>query len=127
MGSEMCIRDSSDRGSAKRLRAATLTPPAWRHTDDARSRFASFEGSRAASLGLESLPLVNVISHGSRSTMSPLLNNANHCHFLILPSGERSRADMRYHNLITRRSEFGVAESRFDRCSPIAWLRMSST
>ena len=105
----------SDRGSAKRLRAATLTPPAWRHTDDARSRFASFEGSRAASLGLESLPLVNTISHGSTSTMSPLSTNANLCRFLILQSGEWSRAGMRYHNLITRRSEFGVAESRFGR------------
>ena len=38
------------RGSARRLRAATLTPPAWRHVDDARSSFASSEESWAACL-----------------------------------------------------------------------------
>ena len=117
----------SDHGCARRLRAATLTPPAWRHADDAHSSFASSEASRAASLGLESLLLVNAISHGRRSTMSYLSTSANLCRFLILPSGEWSRAGMRYHNLIARRSEFGVAESRFGRCSPIAWLRMPST
>ena len=31
---------------------------------------------------------------------------------------------MRYHSLIARRSDFGVAESRFGLCSPKAWLRM---
>ena len=116
----------SDRDSAKRLRAATLTPPAWRHADDARSSFASSEASRAASIGLESLHLVNAISHGSRSTTSPLSTNANLCRFLILPFGEWSRAGMRYHNLIARIGESGVAESRFGRCSVIAWLRMPS-
>ena len=111
-----------DRGSARRLRAATLTLPAWRHADDARSSFASSEASWAASLGLEFPTLVNAISHGSRSTMSPLSTNANLCRLLMRPSGEWSRAGMRYHNLIARRSEFGVTESRFGRCSSIAWL-----
>ena len=59
--------------------------------------------------------------------MSPLSTNANLCRFLILLSGEWSRAGRRYHNLIDRRSEFGVAKSRFGRCSPIAWLRIPST
>ena len=104
-----------------------LTPPAWRHADDARSSFASSEASRAASLGLEFPPLVNVTSHGSRSTMSPLSTNVHLCRLLMRPSGEWSRAGMRYHNLIARRSEFGVTESRFGRCSPMAWLKMPST
>ena len=43
--------------------------------------------------------------------MSPLSTNANLYHLLILPSGEC----MMYHSLITRRSEFGVADSRFGR------------
>ena len=34
---------------------------------------------------------------------------------------------MMYQSLITRRSEFGVAESRFGRCSSMVWLRMPST
>lgn len=59
--------------------------------------------------------------------MSPLSTSANLCRLLIRPSGEWSRAGMRYHNFIARRSEFGVAESRFGRCSPIAWLRMPRT
>ena len=38
----------ADRGSASRLRASTLTPPAWLHADDARSSFSS-EASWVAS------------------------------------------------------------------------------
>ena len=34
---------------------------------------------------------------------------------------------MTYHNFMTGRSEFDVAESRLGWCSPIAWLRMLST
>ena len=34
---------------------------------------------------------------------------------------------MMYHSLIAHRSEFGVADSRFGRCSPMAWLSMPST
>ena len=45
--------------------------------------------------------------------MSPVSTNANLCRFLIVPSGEWSRAGIRYHNLIARRSEFDVDESRF--------------
>ena len=59
--------------------------------------------------------------------MSPLSTNANLGRLLIRPSGEWSRAGMKYHNLIARTSEFGVAESRFDRCSPITWLRVPIT
>ena len=59
--------------------------------------------------------------------MSPLSTNANLCFLLILPSGECSRAGIMYHNLLARRSEFGVAESRFGRCSPMEWLSMPST
>ena len=103
-----------------------LTPPAWRHADDARSSFASSGASWVASLDLESPPLVNVISHESRSTMSPLSTNANLCRLLIRPSGEWSRAGMRYHSLIARRIEFGVSESRFGLCSPKVWVRMHS-
>ena len=33
---------------------------------------------------------------------------------------------MRYHNLIARMSEFGVAEARFGWCSPIASLRIQA-
>ena len=47
--------------------------------------------------------------------MSPLSTNANLCRLLILPSGECSRTGMMYHSFIARRSEFGVAESRFGR------------
>ena len=59
--------------------------------------------------------------------MFPFSTNANLCRLLILLSGEWRRAGMRYHNLIASRSKFGVAESRFGRCSPIAWLRVPST
>ena len=59
--------------------------------------------------------------------MSPISTNANLFRLLILPSGECSRAGMMYHSLIARRSEFGVADSRFGRCSPMAWLIMPST
>ena len=59
--------------------------------------------------------------------MSPLSTNANLCRLLILPSGECSRTGMMYHSLIAHRSEFGAAESRFGRCSPMAWLNMPST
>ena len=34
---------------------------------------------------------------------------------------------MMYHSLIARRSEFGVADSRFGLCFPMAWLSMPST
>ena len=34
---------------------------------------------------------------------------------------------MMYHNLFARRSEFGVADSRFGRCFPMASLHMPST
>ena len=59
--------------------------------------------------------------------MSPLSTNANLCRLLILPSGKCSRAGMMYHSSIVRRSEFGVADSRFGRCSPMAWLSMPRT
>ena len=49
--------------------------------------------------------------------------NANLCRLLILPSGECSR--MMCHSLIARRSD--VADSRFARCPPMAWLSMPST
>ena len=109
--------------------AATLTRPAWRHADDARSIFASSKASLAASRCLQSLRLLIVcaISHGSRRTMSPIFPNANLCRLLILPSGECSWAGMMYHSLIARRSEFGVADSRFGLCFPMAWLSMPST
>ena len=100
--------------------------PAYLHDDDARSSFSSSGASWPASRCLESPPLENVISHGSRSTMSPFSTNANLCRLLIRPSGESSRAGMRYHSLIAGRTEFG-AESRFGRCSLKAWLRMRST
>ena len=80
-----------------RLRIATLTSPAWLHADDARSSFSSSQASWAASRCLESPPLVNAISHGSRSIMSPLSTNANLCRVLIRPSGKWNRAGMRYH------------------------------
>ena len=99
-----------DRGSASKVRAATLTSPAWRHADDARSSFSS-EAPWAVSRCLESLTLVNAVNHGSSSAMSPLSTNANLCRPFIKPSGEWSRAGMRYHSLILRRSEFGAAES----------------
>ena len=50
--------------------------------------------------------------------------NANLCRLLILPSGEWSRAGIRYHSLVTLRCEFGVAKSRYDLYSPKAWSRM---
>ena len=115
------------RGSAKRVRAATSTPAAWQHADNARSSFASSEASWAASCCLTSLRLVYDISHGSRKTMSLLSTNANLGRLLILPSGECSRAGMINYSLISRRSEFGVAESRFGRCFPTAWLSTPST
>ena len=59
--------------------------------------------------------------------MSPLSTNANLCRLLSLPSGERSKAGMIYHSLIARRSEFGVADSRFGQCSLMAWLSVPST
>lgn len=54
--------------------------------------------------------------------MPPLSANANLCRLFIRPSGEWSRAGTVYHSLITRRIEFGVAESRFDRFFPMAWV-----
>ena len=78
----------ADRGSISRLHAATLTPPAWLHADDARSSFFSSEASWAASRCLQSPTPVNAISDGSRSTMSPLSINANFCRLLIRLSGE---------------------------------------
>ena len=59
--------------------------------------------------------------------MSPLSTNVNLCRLLIQQSGEWSRAGMTYHNLIVRRSEIGVVESLFGRCSPMAWFRIPST
>ena len=115
----------ADRDFARRLRAVTLTRPVWRHADDARSSFASSEASWAASRCLKSPLPVYATGHGNRSTMPPLYTNANVCRLFIRPSGEWSRAGMRYHNFTARRSEFGVAKSRFGRCSPIAWLSMS--
>ena len=58
--------------------------------------------------------------------MCPLSTNAKLCRLLIRLSGEWGRAGMRYHHLIARRSKLGVAESRFGRCSPIVWLRVSN-
>ena len=56
--------------------------------------------------------------------MPPLSTRASLCRLFIRPSGEWSRAGMRYHNFIARRSEFGVAKPRFGRCSLITRLRM---
>ena len=53
--------------------------------------------------------------------MLPLSTNAKFCRLLVRPSGEWSRAGVRYYSVIARRSKFGVAESRFGRCSPKAW------
>ena len=55
------------------------------------------------------------MSHRSRGAMSPLSSNESLCRLLIRPSGELSRPGMMYQSLITRKSEFGVAESRFGR------------
>ena len=115
------------RGSVRRVRAATLTPPAWRHADDARSSFVSSEASWTASRCLESLRLVYTINHESRRTMSPLSTNANFCHLLILSCGACSRAGTMYHSSIARRNEFGVTDSRFGRCSPMVWFSMPTT
>ena len=111
--------------AAKRLRATTLTHPAWRHVDDARSIFACSDGSWKVARYLRHCLFVYAISHGSRSTMSLLSISANTlCRLFIRPSGEWSRASMRYQNRHSHRSAFGVADPRFRRCSPIAWLRM---
>ena len=75
----------------------------------------------------ESLRLVYAIIRGNKRTMFPLSTNAKLCRLLILPSGQCSRAGMMYHSLTDRRSEFGVANSRLGRCSPMAWLSMPST
>ena len=115
------------RYSASWFRAATLAPPAWLHADDARSSCSSSEASWAASRCLQSPPLVNAINRGSRGNMSPISTNANLYRLLIRSSSEWSRGGMRYHSLIACRSELGVAESRFDLCSPKAWLRTPRT
>ena len=78
----------TERGSARRVRAATFTPPARRHIDDARSGFTSFETSWAASRCLESPRLVYTMSHGSKRTMWPLSTSANLFHLMVRPSGE---------------------------------------
>ena len=49
-------------GPARRLCAATLTHPAWRHANDVRSSFASSEASWVASRCLESPRLVYAIN-----------------------------------------------------------------
>ena len=59
--------------------------------------------------------------------MFPLSTNVNICRLFIPPSGECNRAGMMYYSLIARRSDFGVGDSRFGRCSPLAWLSMPST
>lgn len=58
--------------------------------------------------------------------MSPLSANAHLCHLWIRSSGDRSEAAVTYHSLVARRNEFGVAESRFGRGSPMEWLRTPS-
>ena len=59
--------------------------------------------------------------------MFSLSTNVNLCRPLMWPSGECSRTGMMYHNLIARRSYFGVVESLYGRCSLMVWLRMLST
>ena len=56
--------------------------------------------------------------------MPALSTSANLCRLCIRLSGEWSRAGMRYNNFIARRSVFDLAESRFGRCFPLAWLGM---
>lgn len=64
--------------------------------------------------------------------MPPRSKNANLCLLLMLPSGERNRAE----RMPARRRKLGVAKfrfsqespkSRFDRYSPRAWLMMTTT
>ena len=54
--------------------------------------------------------------------------SAHHQRELLSPLdpivGERSRTDVRYHNFIARRSEFGIAAPLFSPLSTMAWLRM---
>ena len=59
--------------------------------------------------------------------MPPLLTKASLSLLLIRPSGECSRTGRTLHSLIARRTEFGVAKSRFGRCSPKARLKMPNT
>lgn len=56
-----------------------------------------------------------------------LSTTANLFRFVMWSSGECIRADILYHSVIARRNEFGVAKSRFGRCSPKARFRFPST
>lgn len=54
--------------------------------------------------------------------MSPHSTNTTTCLLLIREYGQGGRADIRHHNLVAPRSEFGAGKSQFDRCSPMSCL-----
>ena len=59
------------RGSARRLRAATVTPPRWRHADDALLHISAPASSRAWPICLVDVRRVYSINHESKRVRSP--------------------------------------------------------
>ena len=107
-------------GSARRLRAATVTPLRWRHADDALLNISASVSSRAWPVCLVDVRRVYSINHGSKRVRSRCSADANLSRRFIRPSCECSRAGRLHHNLIDLRSDCGVSDCRDWRCSPKA-------
>ena len=108
------------RGSARRLRAATVTPPRWRHADDALVNISAAVSPRAWPICLVDVRRVYSINHGSKRVRSPRSADANLSRRSIRPSCECSKARRTYHNLIDLRSDCGASDCVDWRCSPKA-------
>ena len=67
------------RGSARRLRAATVTPPRWRHADDALLNIPASASSRAWPICLVDVRRVYSINHGSKIDIEQI----DECSYLI--------------------------------------------
>ena len=108
------------RGSARRPRAATVTPPRWRHADDALLNMSASVSSQAWPICLVDVRRVYSINHGSKRVRSPRSADANLSRRFIRPSCECSRVRRMSHNLIDLRSNCGVSDCVDWRCSPKA-------
>ena len=103
-------RPPGARGSARRMRAATVTPPRWRHADDALLNISASVSSRAWPICLVDVRRVYSINHGSKRVRSPRSADANLSRRFIRPSCACSRAGRMYHNLIDLSSDCGVSD-----------------
>ena len=123
------------RGSARRLRAATVVPPWCRHADAALSNLAASVASRAGSrrrvaapsvYSISHVPSVYSIGHGRIVVRSPRSTDLNLLVQLIRPSLECSWAGRIYRSLSARKREIGVFVLPLGRCAPRAWLTRPS-